>query len=256
MGPLLASESIMEAGRRPITRSLNELLEEYDLKDESLKGVAHILKVLEKYGISLDPRFEDEGNLDTKRTLKAALEIESLIQEITTLITDGGEDYSVELKSSIRIDRNKQRANPHLSTEDCVSPKLSTKLAQEICAFLNRDGGTIYLGIKNDNTVCGCQDDFDSLSGDGSNADKADLIIRKIVEKNFVNANKVLSYLCIECVDYDRLPVVIIKIAKSSHLSFLKKDCGSSSQLYLRIGTSAIPIAYQDIEQYYSMIMS
>lgn len=256
MGPLLASESIMEAGKRPLTRSLNELLQEYDLQDQSLKGVAHILKVLKKYKISLDPRFEDEGNLDTQRTLKAAVETETLLQEITALINDGGENYSVEFKSSIRIDRNKQRANPDFTAEQCVSGKLATKLAQEICAFLNRDGGTIYLGIKNDNTICGCQDDFDALKTDGSNADKADLIIRQIIEKNFVNPNKALSYICIECINYNDFPVVAIKIAQSSRLSFMKKDCGSSSQLYLRIGTSAIPVEYQDIEQYYKVSMS
>lgn len=249
----LASESIVEAGKRPVTRSLNHLLEEYGFETGSLKGLGQVLQALDKYGITLDPAFDEAGDLDALRTLKARREDERLQQEIAKLTQARGEDYGIELKASIRIDTKNKIAVPGRPVKEYILPVLETKLAQEICAFLNRDGGTIYLGIQNDNTVCGCQDDFDAFDGQGSNQDKCDLLIKRIVEKNFVRPNKVLSRIHIEYVVYEDKPVVILRISKTESLAFLKKDCGSSSQLYMRVGTSAIPIEFQSIEDYYTV---
>lgn len=253
MPGLLASESIVEAGKRPITRSINHLLREYEWEQNSLKGVAHVMRVLDKYEIVLDPSFEEEGDLDDMRTLKAHRPDDTLQREIGELIDSKGESYDIELKSSIRIDTRKRKFSPELPIKEYLSGRLETKLAQEICAFLNREGGTIYLGVQNDNVVCGCQDDFDAFEVDGSNQDKADLIIRQLVEKNFVRPNAILCNVVVNYVEFEGLPIVILRIAKSSYLAFLKKDCGSSAQLYLRIGTSAIPVGYEGIEEYFKV---
>lgn len=251
MSRLLASESIVEAGKRPITRSINDLLVEYEFEQDSLRGVSYILKVLERYQIKLDPRFEDEGSLNDLRTLKARREDESLKREIREIIETGGERYGIEFKASIRINTKKQKFHPGLEIKEYVSTDLETKLAQEICAFLNREGGIILLGIRNDNTLCGCQDDFDSFNSDGSNQDKADLILKQIVEKNFLRPNRVLSNILMDYVELDGHPIVFLRIAKADFLAFLKKDNGSSSQLYIRVGTSAEPILYENIEEHF-----
>lgn len=253
MVALLASESVVEAGRRPITRSINQLLLECELPQGSLKGVSHILKVLEKYQIELDPPFEDAGNLDDLRVLKIRHGDETLRQEVRKLLDTRGEDYQVELKSSIRIDTKKMEFNPGLDLKEYVSTKLEAKLAQEICAFLNREGGTIYAGIKNDNSLCGCQHDFDSFKGEGSNQDKADLLIKQIIDRYFLAPNRVLSHIQIDYVDVDASPVVIIRIVKAEKVEFLKSNEHSSSQLYLRIGTSAVPVGFEEIEDYFDL---
>lgn len=253
MPALLASKSIVEAGKRPITRSVNDLLGEYELERDSLSGVGHILKVLKHYEVTFDPAFEDEGNLNFSRTLKAERADGSLRSEIDKLIDCGGEEHGVELKSSIRIDRKKKVYNPDIPIKDCISQRLEVKVAQEVCAFLNRDGGVMYFGIANNNEICGCKDDLDLFDSDGVDKDKADLLLRKIIERYFLNANKVLSHVVMDFVDYDGLPVVILRIAKCEKLVFLKKDCGSSSQLYVRIGTSAQPVIFEEIEDYYSV---
>lgn len=255
MKAVLASESVVEAGKRPITRSLNDLLEEYQFDRDSLLGVRHVLDALAKFHIQLDPPFEEEGDLDDLRALKAKRRDEDLIKEIQSVIDSGGEDYGVELKSSIRFDKKREKHDPGHAWATYISEKLESKLSQEICAFLNRDGGTIFLGIQNDCQVCGCREDLDAFDSDGTYKDKSDLLIRQIVERNFLAPNRVLTRLSVECVMYDGVPVVIIRITKSEVLGLLKFDQHRTSQLYLRIGTSAIPVKFDNLEEYYSVIL-
>ncbi len=249
-GPL-ACESIVNAGNAPITRTINELLGEYGLDPDTLKNVQTVLTALQHYGVTLDPPFENEGGLDTKRTLKTEKDAPQLASDVSAIIDAGGEQDGVELKSSIWIDTNKKAFNPGLEIKEYVSERLATKLAQEMCAFLNRDGGIILLGVKNNLDLCGCSDDLQVFDSDGSPQDKADLIVRQIVEKNFLRPDIVLARTQIQFVEIEGLPVVILRLAAAERLLFLKPDCGSSSQLYLRIGTSADPIKFEKIEDFY-----
>lgn len=38
-----------------------------------------------------------------------------------------------------------------------LKQKLNDMLPREIVAFLNTDGGTIYIGVNDDGTICGIQ---------------------------------------------------------------------------------------------------
>ena len=251
---LLASKSINEAGKRPIIRSVNELLVEYGLEPNSLAGVKHILEALEEYKIQLDPPFDGGGSLDTPRTLKASRKEDDLRAEIEEILAAGGEAYDIELKSSIAIDKNRMKHDPGRDLSDYKSPKLATKAAQEICAFLNRDGGIILFGVQNDNVICGCEEDLACFPGDGTGQDKADLIIKQIIDKHFVKSATALSFLQMEFVEVNDLPVILLRVAPSPRLLFLKKDCDSSTQLYTRLGTNAVPIEYEEIEEHFEVL--
>jgi len=250
---LLASKSVYEAGKRPIIRSVNELLVEYEYEPDSLAGVKHVLAALDEYKIRLDPPFDRGGSLDTPRTLKAHRKVDDLRAEIQQIIDAGGEAYNIELKSSISIDRKRMEHDPDRALNDYQSPRLATKAAQEICAFLNRDGGIILFGVQNDNNICGCGDDLDCFDSDGTGRDKADLIIKQIVDKHFMKPGTALSLLQMEFVEIDKLPVILLRIAPSPKLLFLKKNCGSSTQLYTRLGTNAVPVQYDEIEEHFEV---
>lgn len=248
---LLASESVVEARNTPIALSINDLLAEYGFARGSIAGLRHVFTVLDKYAVRLDPPFEDGGDLDSLRILKAQRPIERLLAEINEVVATTGENESIELKASIQVDTVKQSVTPGLRAKEYISEKLQLKLAQEIGAFLNEEGGTIYFGIRNDHTVCGCQSDFDAFEKGGSNLDKAELIIARIVDRYFTHSVRVRSNIQVEGVDYQSVPVVILRIVKSNVLALLKKDSGAASQLYLRVGTSAEPIQFEELEQHF-----
>lgn len=250
---MLASASIVSARDQLVVCSLSDLLVEYGFGTTELGGLKVVLQALDHFEVQLDPDFQSSDDLRLTRTLKKKRSSPALNLRIRDMIESGGENYSVELKSSISIDTKRKKFDPGKNINTYVNDKLALKLAQEICAFLNREGGTVYLGIANDLSILGCEDDFAAHPGDGTPEDKADLIIHAIVEKYCVKPNIICSHLQVQCTNYEGKYVVLIEINPMSQLAFLKKNSGASSEFYMRIGTSAQPIGFCDVEDYFTV---
>lgn len=250
---MLASASIVNATSGVVVCTLNSLIEEYGYKPLDLTGLQHVLSVLQHFEIQIAPSFDVEGDLDLDRTLKKKQPADVLANRIQDILDAGGENYDVELKSTFYIDTKRMQHQPGLELKEYVNDKLKQKLAQEICAFLNRNGGILILGIANDLSLVGCEDDFSVHPGDGSSEDKADLIVRAIVEKFFLKPSVVLTHLHVQCCSFQGRQIVMIEITKMQRLAFLKKAAASSSELYIRIGTSAEPISFCEIEDHFML---
>ena len=69
-------------------------------------------------------------------------------------IQDVEEGERVEFKSSIIY-------SPNSGQPDSSQP---FAIAKEIAAFMNTDGGTLYLGVKDDGTICGVESDLPALN--------------------------------------------------------------------------------------------
>ena len=249
---MLASKTIVQALDGPVQCTVSDLLEEYGHNKLSLEGMAKIDAVLNYYKIVMDPELGEYDALYA-RTLKPKREPSKIKKKIDDLLAEGGENYGVELKSTIYIDTKKRKHCPDLSLTEFVSDKLKSKVAQELAAFLNRDGGILLFGVSNDHTIIGCEDDFTVFETDGSPQDKADLIIKQIVDKHFYNSKKALSCIQIDCEEYRDKFVVMLSIAPASELCFLKASQFVTSALYVRIGTSAEPIPFHEVESYFQM---
>lgn len=250
---MLASASIVNATSGVVVCTLSSLIEEYGYKPLDLTGLQHVLSALHHFDIQIAPSFDNEGDLDLERTLKKKQSADVLAKRIQKILDAGGENYDIELKSTFYIDTKRMQHQPGLEIKEYVNDKLKQKLAQEICAFLNRNGGILLLGIANDLTIVGCEDDFAVHPGDGTPEDKADLIVRSIAEKYFLKPSVVLTHLHVQCCSFHGRQIVMIEITKMQRLAFLKKEAASSSELYIRIGTSAEPIAFCEIEDHFAL---
>jgi len=242
----------MRASDGPTTCTLMELLEEYNFPENSLTGMSHLSKVLDSFNIVMEP---DIGSEDSKfpRVLKRASPPSKITSMIKETLEQGGEKHGVELKSSVCIDTRKMQFNPKMTPHECVAEGLKAKAAQEIAAFLNRDGGIILFGITNDHQILGCEHDFSVMEDDGSEQDKADLLIRRIVERYFLEPKRALTHIQIECEKYEERYIIVLKIASIKSLVFLKASEHISCPLYMRIGNSADPIEFHELEEHYKV---
>lgn len=66
-----------------------------------------------------------------------------------------GESESVEFKSTMRFNTHTQRKDSEMERE----------IARTLCAFVNTEGGTLIIGVGDDGTVLGLDDDFSTLGG-------------------------------------------------------------------------------------------
>lgn len=119
--------------------------------------------------------------------------------------------------------------------------KYTDQIIKEIVAFINADGGKIYIGINDDGTVCGAQKIDESLRSISD-------IITTQIEPNAIDSVKT------ELEIIEGLPVIVINVKKGiSPLYCIKKYGFSSSGCMIRIGSSCREMSELQIKERYKM---
>ncbi|MDA9180289.1 ATP-binding protein [Emcibacteraceae bacterium] len=257
---LLASQTITSATNRPVETSINQLLSEYEFTSaKKLSGLIHIKNVLEEFGIISIPPIED-ADFKAPIVLQPKLSGEKALQKVKGLLDQDGETFTLELKSSIRICRDKQKHAPGKPINEYVKQDLEYQLAREISAFANKNGGDIICGVaeiaEEDGgglNILGCQDDINSFTKGSGKSDKIDLILNQLIEKYFLEASIARQYIQFELVIYQDKPLLLISVAASKKLIFLRENINKNNQLNIRQGTSAQSVKFSDIENYYTL---
>ena len=122
-----------------------------------------------------------------------------------------------------------------------LKSKYTDQIVKEIVAFINADGGEIYIGINDNGTVCGAQKIDESLRSISD-------IITTQIEPNAIDSVKT------ELEIIEGLPVIVINVKKGiSPLYCIKKYGFSSSGCMIRIGSSCREMSELQIKERYKM---
>ncbi|MCR5456432.1 MAG: putative DNA binding domain-containing protein [Bacteroidales bacterium] len=116
-----------------------------------------------------------------------------------------------------------------------LKQKLTDTLVKEIVAFLNTDGGTIYIGVDDRGQICG----IDKL--DESLKKTADIIESQILPdaRHYVELGT--KYI-------DHKHIIEIKVNKGDSLYYIKKYGRSAQGCYIRMGSTCRSMTEQQIE--------
>jgi len=145
-----------------------------------------------------------------------------------------GENETTEFKSSFRWDYHKQSSNKAL--EKVILKTLS--------AFLNSQGGTVFIGVDDDGTVLGLDNDYRTLSK--KNRDGFLLTLTNHINKN-LGAN-IHSFVKIDIVDIHGKDVCVIRIRKSDKPVFIAQ--GGAEEFYVRASASSQPLSISEALRY------
>ncbi len=122
-----------------------------------------------------------------------------------------------------------------------LKSKYTDQIVKEIVAFLNADGGKIYIGINDDGTVCGAAKIDESLRN------ISDIIATRI-EPNCIGIVKT------ELQFIDNLPVIVINVKKGiSPIYCIKKYGFSSNGCLIRIGSACREMSEAQIHERYKL---
>ena len=104
--------------------------------------------------------------------------------------------------------------------------ELIDEVKSEIIAFLNSDGGTVYVGVEDDGSITGIKDD--------SSKDKVDLKLGYwIQEAFFPKPSELIQYY------FNSDDVLVINISKGTNKPYYLKEKGPKpSGVYIRVGRS------------------
>lgn len=115
-----------------------------------------------------------------------------------------------------------------------LKQKLTDTIIKEIVAFLNTDGGTVYIGVNDDGSVCGV-----------NNLDESLKKIADILEMQILPDPR--DYVELGTKYINQKHVVEIKVQKGESLYYIKKYGRSAQGCYIRIGSTSRSMTEQQI---------
>ncbi|MDL1976332.1 MAG: DUF262 domain-containing protein [Deltaproteobacteria bacterium] len=190
------------------------------------------------YGIESDD-YQQFLNARAKKIfvhLKSRIELthtESANKKIEELIF-GGESESVEFKSTLRYDLRQKTVNK----------KLEYVIAKTISAFLNSNGGDLFIGIDDDQNALGLNDDISTLKKQDIDGFELQLIevIKKYIGKEFS------CHLRISFLEYDREKICWISVSPSGSSVFVSFE--GKEDFFIRSGCSSQPLSREEQSAY------
>jgi len=148
-----------------------------------------------------------------------------------------GESAVLEFKSTLRWDINKQQTNT----------ELQKIIAKTVAGLMNAEGGTLVIGIADDGTVLGLENDFKSLKR--PDKDGFEQVLRQVLI-DFLGA-EFSQYVHVSFPEHEGRSVCVIKIDRTPRPVYLT-DKGSTD-FYIRAGNTTRPLDVQATHEYISM---
>jgi predicted HTH transcriptional regulator len=146
------------------------------------------------------------------------------------------ENSKIERKSSFRYDTKLKQPNPKL---------LEKIVAKTIQAFMNAEGGTLFVGVDDDGNILGLVEDYNTLKK--KNSDGFEIELRQSLEKylhdKLVNELVQINFHNVE--EHEICEIIIKKSPKPIILS----DEGKQ-EFYVRIGNSSKPYPFNEFYEY------
>jgi hypothetical protein len=212
-----------------------------DFQDEN----SQINKALQTHFIGLDGFGIESDDYETflnarakmiYAELKSRIELnhkEPINEDLQELIL-AGESDSVEFKSTLRYDlRSKE-----------VNKKLEYVIAKTIAAFMNSEGGDLFIGVDDNQNMLGLAEDISTLSK--SNIDGFELHLIEIIKK-YIGAG-LLSHIKISFPIVEDIQICRIKISKSSKPVFTQHE--GKEDFFVRSGCSSQPLGREEQSAY------
>lgn len=171
------------------------------------------------------------SNITITEETKSEVTIEEMIKE--------GESSELEFKSSLRW--NYQAGN--------IEKKLETVILKSISAFSNGEGGTLIIGVNDEEEVLGLDHDYNSLNG---NKDEFELHLRNLINdtfgKSFATSNILIKFHQIN--DMEICKISIKKGDKPFYIQIMDGNGNKTEKFYVRSGNSSQELGLSEISDY------
>ena len=146
-----------------------------------------------------------------------------------------GENDTVEFKSSLRWDYKQEKVNK----------VLEQVVAKTISAFLNADGGRLFIGVNDDGNLLGLENDYRTFNKK-PNADGFLLALGSVINKML--GKRVHQFISVRIDTIDDKDLCSVVLRPSDAPVFLKN--GNTEEFYIRAQASSQPLGMKDACEY------
>jgi len=172
-------------------------------------------------------------NVLRRRTFRLQQLKKELERNINTII-EKGESATIEFKSSFRWDIKEARVNK----------AMEHAVLKTLAAYLNSDGGTLLIGVRDDGSIYGLEHDYQTLRH--KNRDGFDQVIMTSVANNL--GTEICHYLQIVFYEINGRDICRIITTGASRPVFLSG--GGRTRFYVRTGASTRELDVRDALNY------
>jgi len=152
---------------------------------------------------------------------------------VQTLISQG-EQENVEFKSSIRWDYEKKNVNTGFQKV----------IAKSIAGMMNNTGGTLVIGVADDGTVIGIENDLKTLRK--PNTDEFELVLIEFIQNNL--GLEFIKHVDISFEKFEEKEICMVSIEPSPKPVFF--ESGNNSEFWVRIRNSTRQLDVKGATEY------
>lgn len=211
-----------------------------------LAALRRVQDICEQAGLVCNPPLDD-GELDTPRTFRSEMgadEGPGLFDKACA----SGEGHHVEFKQTLGLNIDRLNARPDTPANELFDEKMVHEIVKTITAFLNADGGTLVIGMCDDGTPFGIQNEYKYIIGNSTH-DGWMLRLGNSLSTYIPNYRIVLGYIRNYIVELDGNVFCVITVEpRRDRITVCKKSGSQDEVVYKRAGNSSFKLQASDIE--------
>ncbi len=244
--------TVIKASTNNVYVTINQLSDLLGLDTEKISKLdimQEVLVALDDFDLELLPKVKHEENFDTQRLLyQKDSDIDSNPSSLQWFQDHESEEK--EFKSSLSFDYKKYENTSGINLSECHSDDLVQASLKTICAFINTDGGDLFVGVDDDGKILGIERDLSRFKPGKQNTDNWQLRLRDLIKTNFKDGDTINNYVKIQFIHMNDGNVAHVKVSKRQRLAFLKSTSGNYYYPYIRQGNRTIVLNNWYIQEY------
>ena len=219
-----------------------------DLSDINERFNSHLIPIHELISDNYSDFKSERSKIIHKKIIEFCYaEIESTQEEPPEYLgteidlINTGENELVEFKSSVYWDYKKNQVNK----------SLSKTILKTIAGFSNSRGGTLFIGVDDNQNIIGIKKDKEGFNVD--NADKYALKVQNIFISEFGEEKTSEIVISIRFVEYQEKEICVIRVARSisgAYVIDIDKNGTKGEKFYIRSSNMTIPLKPSEEQKY------
>ena len=153
-----------------------------------------------------------------------------------------GENSYTEFKASFRFDIKRYK----VTGEKATNKELEKSISKTIAAFMNSEGGRLFIGVDDEGEVLGLDNDYEGLERPLS--DRFKLLLKNSIQK-YLKDKIIFEYLKIDLLPVNGKEICIVSILPTSNPIIVydndKQDC------YVRVDNESKLYDYKEFHEYW-----
>lgn len=247
--PATLVDFLSGALRGSIECSIAELrgMPEYAEKG-ALEVLGELASTCDRAGIECTPALTT-GELDDPRVFSGRKSPNEFALALAAS-RDSGESHRVEFKQTLGLNVGRLLNDANARPNELFQDEIIHEVIKTIVAFLNADGGILVVGICDDGTPYGIENEFPYLGG-GHNLDQWELRLNAALDAFIPDFRIVLGYVRYAIVQSDGCQFCVVMVEpRRDHISVCRRTAkdGADEIVYRRSGNQSLKLQAREIE--------